>query len=239
MEFHENLSAFRKAKGLSQEEFAEKLGVSRQAISKWENGLTSPEMANIGKICEILEVTPNALLGYEEKPQQQEETKHGHEKKQRPWYKTLLIIVAGIVVANIVMVVISIALCGGVFCVYPDKFAETEQTTVAPQVDMPVVKSYDIEALETKDGCRTFRVSFVPTLINEDFEYSISVVTNGEKEKEYAAKVVGGVCSADIELELSLVNRTVIVALITVGDTTYANELTTITRVEADSITYE
>ena len=40
MAFHENLTRRRKALGLSQEELAAQIGVSRQAVSKWETGVS-------------------------------------------------------------------------------------------------------------------------------------------------------------------------------------------------------
>ena len=40
MEFQQRLSSLRKQKGISQEALAERLNVSRQAISKWENGVS-------------------------------------------------------------------------------------------------------------------------------------------------------------------------------------------------------
>jgi len=67
MEFGEKLSAARKAKGFSQGELAAKINVSRQAVSKWESGTAQPETANILKLCEVLEVSPNELFGYDEK----------------------------------------------------------------------------------------------------------------------------------------------------------------------------
>lgn len=42
MELYEKLYELRRASGMSQEELAEKLGVSRQAVSKWESGATQP-----------------------------------------------------------------------------------------------------------------------------------------------------------------------------------------------------
>ena len=43
MNFGKNLQNFRKSKELSQEELAERMQVSRQAISKWESGLSFPK----------------------------------------------------------------------------------------------------------------------------------------------------------------------------------------------------
>jgi len=72
MEFQQRLSSLRKQKGISQEALAERLNVSRQAISKWENGESSPELSKFIMLCEIFEVTPNFLLGYDESIRQEE-----------------------------------------------------------------------------------------------------------------------------------------------------------------------
>ena len=53
MRFGENLKNLRKIKKLSQEKLAEKVGVSRQSISKWECGEAYPEMDNILILCKI------------------------------------------------------------------------------------------------------------------------------------------------------------------------------------------
>ncbi len=63
MTFHEQLASLRRARGISQEILAEQLGVSRQAVSKWETGASQPELGNILALCRILEVSPNELLG--------------------------------------------------------------------------------------------------------------------------------------------------------------------------------
>ena len=56
MNLSENLQNLRKAKGMSQEELAEKLDVSRQAVSKWETGETSPETEKIIMICDLFDL---------------------------------------------------------------------------------------------------------------------------------------------------------------------------------------
>lgn len=53
MTFKENLQTLRKLNHLSQEKLAQKVGVSRQSVSKWETGEAYPEMANILAICKI------------------------------------------------------------------------------------------------------------------------------------------------------------------------------------------
>ena len=53
MKFGDNLRNLRKAKKMSQEKLAERVGVSRQSVSKWETGEAYPEMNNILVLCEI------------------------------------------------------------------------------------------------------------------------------------------------------------------------------------------
>lgn len=47
MTFQERLLQFRRQKGVSQEALAERMGVSRQAVSKWESGLANPDINNL------------------------------------------------------------------------------------------------------------------------------------------------------------------------------------------------
>ena len=59
----DNLKNTRKAKGLSQEELAVKIGVVRQTISKWEKGLSVPDSEMLIEIAEALGTSVNVLLG--------------------------------------------------------------------------------------------------------------------------------------------------------------------------------
>ncbi len=62
MKFGDNLRNLRKTKKLSQEDLAEKMGVSRQSVSKWETGDAYPEMNNILEICKIFNCHINDLV---------------------------------------------------------------------------------------------------------------------------------------------------------------------------------
>ena len=65
MSFSDNLKAIRKEKNLSQEELAELLGVSRQAVSKWELGDGYPEVEKLLILAGKLNVSLDNLLGTE------------------------------------------------------------------------------------------------------------------------------------------------------------------------------
>lgn len=62
MKFGENLKTLRKSKNISQEELSNKVGVSRQSVSKWETGEAYPEMNNIIALCTIFKCNINDLV---------------------------------------------------------------------------------------------------------------------------------------------------------------------------------
>ena len=64
MNFNEKLVTLRKDKGMSQDALAEKLGVSRQAVSKWELGTAMPETKNIVQLAEIFCVAIDYMMNY-------------------------------------------------------------------------------------------------------------------------------------------------------------------------------
>ena len=62
MKFGENLYNLRKMAKMSQEKLAEKMNVTRQSVSKWENGESYPEMEKIMKLCDIFHCKINDLV---------------------------------------------------------------------------------------------------------------------------------------------------------------------------------
>lgn len=60
------IAALRKAKGLTQGQLAEALGVSPAAVSKWETGSSYPDLALLCPLARALDTDPDQLLGYEE-----------------------------------------------------------------------------------------------------------------------------------------------------------------------------
>lgn len=75
MKFSDNLQKLRKEAKLSQEALAEKLGVTRQSVSKWESGASYPEMDKLISMCSIFDCSMDYLLNGTEKEKKEKEEK--------------------------------------------------------------------------------------------------------------------------------------------------------------------
>ena len=64
MKLNENIMALRKAKGITQEELAVALGVSNQAVSKWESAQTCPDISLLSVLADYFEVSIDELMGH-------------------------------------------------------------------------------------------------------------------------------------------------------------------------------
>lgn len=78
--FAKHLQTLRKKANLSQEDIAEHLHLSRQAVSKWEQGQSTPDVETCLKLCEALKVTPNELLLGSDNPDE-----HTSKNKNSHW----------------------------------------------------------------------------------------------------------------------------------------------------------
>lgn len=79
----ERIAKYRKAAGLNQEELAGRLYVTRQALSKWENGLSVPTVDTLILLCQMLSVSFEEILGlFEEVPTDinEENIFEGHDR---------------------------------------------------------------------------------------------------------------------------------------------------------------
>lgn len=63
MKFNENLKYLRKREGMTQEDLAEKLNVSRQSVTKWESGQALPDIEKVKEIAYMFSVSVDALIG--------------------------------------------------------------------------------------------------------------------------------------------------------------------------------
>ena len=126
MEFHNKLYHLRKQKGLSQEELANRLNVSRQTISKWEVGDSTPDMEKLIAISDMFQISLDELVMDKvqtqtgETPSKAEivnELKekvltHENKKKAKKVLKIAAIILGVIVLIDVISMIVYVSLYG-------------------------------------------------------------------------------------------------------------------------------
>ena len=83
MEFNERLMELRKQKGMSQEDLGYELGVSRQTVSKWELGETTPEMSKLVAMSNLFNVSLDSLIKGENAYTHYSKNEYGYEYKSK------------------------------------------------------------------------------------------------------------------------------------------------------------
>lgn len=126
MDFNNRLYQLRKQKGLSQEELANRLNVSRQTVSKWEVGDSTPDMEKLVAISDLFDVSLDKLvMGKEDEPQNPTTTKSelvtvlnekvltsNNKKKAKSVLKIVGIIAAVILLVDAISMIIYFAVNG-------------------------------------------------------------------------------------------------------------------------------
>ena len=118
MEFHNKLYNLRKQKGLSQEELANRLNVSRQTISKWEVGDSAPDMEKLIAISDMFEISLDELV-LDKVPTQIEGNSSKlkvlndeNKKKAKKGLKIATIIFGAIVLIDVISMIVYVSLHG-------------------------------------------------------------------------------------------------------------------------------
>ena len=147
MAFAQTLQELRKGAGLSQEELAERLGVSRQSVSKWELGQAYPETEKIIELSRMFDISLDVLLKGEEPPPPAGSPENPAHPPSRPLLPVILGILAVLLVAVIALIFLFSSTSGSV---YSDSLEEpasgpSESVTLPEEVTPPV----DSEATET------------------------------------------------------------------------------------------
>ena len=99
--FKDKLKELREKKGLSQQELADKLFVSRSAVAKWENGLGMPGKASMESLCDFFKITQEDFLKVEDTI----EVLSNVERKSRKLLKIFIAILAPLIIYFIVSLI--------------------------------------------------------------------------------------------------------------------------------------
>ena len=95
----------RKEKNISQEKLAEKIGITRQTLSNYENGITMPSLDQIKNICDILDMSLDEVIGINSMSSKVSKTEK-LVKKQNRYTKTILITLYVIIMIFLIFIMI-------------------------------------------------------------------------------------------------------------------------------------
>jgi transcriptional regulator with XRE-family HTH domain len=104
MNFAENLSVRRKKTGMTQEQLAERLHVTRQAVSKWESGQAVPDVETFQRICVALETQPNDLLD-EQSPNKQKNEKEDTRRNSNQFIMIAVFLMVTLICGTVILLI--------------------------------------------------------------------------------------------------------------------------------------
>lgn len=182
MTFHEHLPRRRKALGLSQEELAAKIGVSRQAVSKWETGDVVPDLNRLLALAEALDISLDALCGRETAdsttaaPGEPDAT-----PKKHPW---LLPALCGFLAACLLM--------GGLWA-WTQRNVVPAEEAVAESTLPDIFSVSGVGFSGVSDD--TVAYQFTPSASGEAYTYQITFTDTEGKSSTFDAPYSGGACA--------------------------------------------
>ena len=197
MSFQENLIRARKARGMTQEELAAKLNVSRQAVSKWETGESLPDLYKLASLADELGVSTDELCGREaalcgEVPA----TASAEETAERAAFAEELRRIAKqnrslrYVVGILVLICGVLTMLSGYRSLQNSKTPSNEITTPAPLPDTITISGLTLDI----DGIAlVFR--FVPSVSGEGYEWSASCAPDNNGLISVETTTDGGICT--------------------------------------------
>lgn len=170
MKFSDNLIKLRKGKGWSQEDLADKLGLSRQAVSKWEVGTSKPDIDNVIKLSKLFEISIDELVNNEIVKTDAisiEVKKKDNKQKMLIWLRRLMIVLVVIYVVYVIYKFVMLF-----------RITQAELNYKELNNYHYVITKYDSEGLREKEEC-WFKDGVSKTITTKvnDSDQAVNVIT--------------------------------------------------------------
>lgn len=243
MKLYETIQKLRKDAGYSQEQLAEKLGVSRQAVSKWENGTASPGMDRLQEICNVFGVSMAEIVGADSKPSEVERIQLYEDeiKKLRNQKQFQKILIFGTATSVLILLVLFVTLFrridqmnnhiqqldGQVGQIYNNVDQQigqiNSQFSSMLEQQESLVADYTIDAkdMNIKDGQLVFIARATPKNYREGM--TAEFVMNGKKSYTASAVFENGSYLANIPVDINENDLQLMVRFTMDGQTTTQN----------------
>lgn len=185
MTFNEILLQERKRRGLSQEELAGMVNVSRQAVSKWETGDALPDLPKLLTLADALGLSLDALCG---RTTTQSSSVQSTPKKPAVKMRTLQILLVCAAAALLLCVGILILSLSAPVTASPSALSATTEFTVAG------LNFHGKTASQV-------RYQFTPSISAKEVSYQIVFIDSNGKTFPIDAPCVSGICSGEAKLD--------------------------------------
>ena len=223
MTIGEKIYTLRTKCGMTQEQLAEKMGVSRQAISKWESCMSIPELSKLKMLANLFQVTLDELM--DEKPLEETtvdvEEKNENLKNDDKAYKSLkianLIQAAAIVLLGATVIVLSFHLKSikdDIWELQSEIARLSSMITYTPsEPEESVFQEYNFELGEINPETKTFTFTFscIPKEFSETTK--ITLVMEATDGEVYNMELQGenGIFKGEMELPICAIDKTLFI----------------------------
>lgn len=137
MEMYERLVEFRKRRGLTQDELAKEVGVSRQTVSKWERGLIAPSGASLIALGRVYGISVDELVNEALSPEERAAVAVAEKPEEAPPAKPRRLKIAGLAVAAAFVLLVATA---AVITIVSAFSKESDP----PKDDIPIMDQNDV-----------------------------------------------------------------------------------------------
>lgn len=174
----DNIKKYRKENNISQEALGEKLGVSRQSISLWENNQTQPSLENIAALAKIFNVTTDCLLATSEVVKEPDIIKLNPAEKKP--------IVRKAIALTVVVTIFLVIILGAFFALKPlfgKPFSEDSNAIAIAETSVVKVVCYDHDGNESGTGSGFILFNEQTVITNYhvmEVAYTCKILTNTE-----------------------------------------------------------
>lgn len=219
MKLSEKIAKLRKSHGLSQEQLASRLDVTRQTVYKWEAGINAPELEKIKIIAKMFDVSCDTLLDdekdLEEKEQAPEKVVYTAPPKSKVNKGLLIALISVVAAIHIILTIIIVVFVANRISEAMQPPATVECKHESPYVSSQIIK----EATYTQSGTKRFLCPDCNKYYNEEYylSYNVSVTaierklgteivallhSEGYTERVTVTLTVGGVILAAKEIDI-------------------------------------
>ena len=188
MKFEERLLHARKIRGMNQEALAEKIGVSRQAVSKWETGDAQPDYTKLIALADALEVSLDYLCGRDEVSVNNPEVpvQAGTPKKRKVW-PWLVGVLAALILVGVGLLI------GWQAASFPRGDVEPAAPYLPDTIEISGVQF-------VRFGKPHFECRFVSNVAGDQYDYQVHFKDLDGTVSSFNAELEGGFYSAMTDL---------------------------------------